>query len=239
MILTQNEQKALVGRTSIQRLMEAGIIHSGMKLALGTGSTVEPAIRELAVYIGRGILSSMKIVATSISTDALCQSLGLDVYSFNNRIIAGSLDLTIDGADSIDGSNHLIKGGGAALLREKVAAYNSSKYVIIADESKLAATLGNGFPLPVEFVNEAYLCVKHSLELLGAKATRREGIRKCGPVITDNGNQIIDCLWDSPVNPSQMEDTINGITGVVENGFFTKATPKVFIATKDGEVIER
>lgn len=239
MALSQNEQKELVAVECVKRLIISGKIHSGMKLALGTGSTVMPAIKYLASCISSGNLRDIKIVATSFQTDALCADLGLDVYSFRNRVINGKLDLTIDGADSVDNNNNLIKGGGAALLREKVAAYNSSDYCIIIDESKAANTLGDGFPLPVEFVAEAYISVKNSLEDLGAKVTLRQGIKKCGPVITDNGNQIIDCLWSAGVDPVIMEDTINAITGVVDNGFFTKKTPKVFMATALGEVIER
>lgn len=239
MNLSQNEQKELVATTCIKRLIDCGEIHSGMKLALGTGSTVMPAIKYLANCISKGDLHDIKIVATSFQTDALCADLGLDVYSFRNRVIAGTLDLTVDGADSVDKNNNLIKGGGAALLREKVAAYNSKKYCIIIDESKASETLGNKFPLPVEFIAEAYISVKNSLESLGARVTLRQGVKKCGPVITDNGNQIIDCLWASGVDPAKMEDVINSITGVVDNGFFTKKKPKVFMATSRGEVIER
>lgn len=237
--LSQAEQKALVGKVAIERLIERGVIHSSMKLGLGTGSTVEPAIRTLASFIQSGAVRDIKIVATSLQTENLCADLALDVYSFRNRLIDGTLDLTIDGADSVDPNGSLIKGGGAALLREKVAAYNSATYVIIVDESKLCASMGSTFPLPVEFVSEAYVSVKNRLQSLGAKVTLREGVRKCGPVITDNGNQIIDCLWPKSVDPVLMEDVINGITGVVDNGFFTKKHPTLFIATSEGKVMER
>lgn len=239
MALTQDAQKKLVAEECVRRLIERGVIHSEMKLALGTGSTVMPAIKYLAARIQNKELTDIKIVATSFQTDALCADLGLDVYSFRNRVINGTLDLTIDGADAVDRGNNLIKGGGAALLREKVAAYNSKSYCIIIDESKACETLGNGFPLPVEFVSEAYISVRNALISLGATVTLRQGVRKCGPVITDNGNQILDCLWANPVDPKIMEDTINSITGVVDNGFFTKKEPRVFMSTSSGEVVER
>ena len=96
--------------------------------------------------------------------------------------------------------------------------------------------MGTKFPLPIEIIAEAYVPVKNKLEKMGAKCTLREGVRKCGPVITDNGNQIIDCLWENPVDPKKLEDEINDITGVVEVGFFTKNKPAAFIAKSDGSV---
>ena len=122
--------------------------------------------------------------------------------------------------------------------------YNAAKLVIIADESKVVEDLGTVFPLPVEVIPEARLSVIQDLELLGAKCKIREGVKKAGPVVTDSGNLIIDCLWDkvdgkSPVNPMLLEDEINKITGVVENGFFTKKLPLVFIGKSDGTVEER
>ena len=159
----------------------------------------------------------------------------------NSPEIKGELDLAIDGADEIDADSNLIKGGGAALLLEKIVAYNSKVYVIITDESKAVCDLGTKFALPVEIIPEARVSITKQLEALGAKCVLREGIRKCGPVITDNGNQILDCTWQSvngksPINPSEMEDKINSITGVVETGFFTKNKPIIFIAKSDDSV---
>ena len=91
-------------------------------------------------------------------------------------------------------------------------------------------------PLPIEIIAEAFVPVKNKLEAMGAKVVLREGVRKCGPVITDNGNQIIDCLWENPVDPVKLEDEINDITGVVEVGFFTKNKPIAFIAKADGSL---
>ena len=157
----------------------------------------------------------------------------------NDKAIGGHLDLAIDGADEVDPCNNVIKGGGAALLREKIVAYNSTQFVIVADATKIVDSLGTGFRLPVEIIGEARVPVVAALEKLGAQCILREGVRKCGPVITDNGNQLLDILWKTPVDPVEMEDKINGIVGVVDNGFFTKNKPVVFTIDGKGNVIER
>lgn len=236
MSLSQSEQKVLAARTAVETLVGKGLIHSGMKIGLGTGSTALPAVKRLSEYIADGTLKDVKAVATSFQTENACIDWGIPVYSFKDRAINGELDLAIDGADEIDTECNCIKGGGAALLREKIVAYNSKKFVIVADSSKAVKTLGTKFALPVEIIAEAYVPVKKALEKLGAKVVIREGVRKCGPVITDNGNQIVDCLWEKPVDPVEMEKVIDDITGVVEVGFFTQNKPAAFIAKEDGTV---
>ncbi len=234
--MTKDEQKVLAATTAIDTLIEQGKIFSGMKIGLGTGSTALPAVKRLAERIQDGTLKDIKAVVTSFQTENCCKDLGIPVYTLNDRAIGGELDLTIDGADEIDGENNLIKGGGAALLLEKIVAYNSKAYAIVADESKSVATEGTKFPLPVEIVGNARLPIEKALAKLGAKCVLREGVRKCGPVITDNGNQILDCTWENPVDPKKMEDEIAKIAGVVEVGFFTKLRPTAFIAHSDGKV---
>ncbi len=165
--------------------------------------------------------------------------MGIDVFALNDREIGGAVDLTIDGADEIDPNGNLIKGGGAALLLEKILAYNSAFYAIVADETKSVLNLGTKFPLPVEIISVARKSVENALKKLGAKTTLREGVKKCGPVITDFGHWILDCLWDFPVDPCEMEEKIAKIAGVVEVGFFTKNHPTVFIAHSDGTVERR
>lgn len=236
MSLNQSEQKILAARTAVETLVKKGLIFSGMKIGLGTGSTALPAVKRLAEYIADGTLKDIKAVATSFQTENACIDWNVPVYSFKDRAIDGELDLAIDGADEIDLENNCIKGGGAALLREKIVAYNAKKFVIVADSSKAVKTLGTKFALPVEIVPEAYIPVKKALEKLGANVVLREGVRKCGPVITDNGNQIVDCLWKNPVDSVKMEDIIDDITGVVEVGFFTKNKPIAFIGKDDGTV---
>ena len=238
-MLSQNEQKILVANTAIDTLIEEKKIFSGMKIGLGTGSTALPAVKRLAERIADGTLKDIEAVPTSFQTANYCQDLDIPVYSLNDRDIGGALDLTIDGADEIDPDCNLIKGGGAALLREKITAYNSRRFVIVADESKAVSSVGTKFPLPVEIIGEARVSITKALEKLGAACTLREGVRKCGPVITDNGNQILDCVWKSPVDPSDMESKLKQIPGVVEVGFFTRLTPTVFIAHADGSVERR
>lgn len=243
--INQTEQKKLVGKVSIDTLIESGLIFSGMKIGLGTGSTAMPAVLRLSERIKDGTLKNIKAVATSFQTTIACEDLGIPVFSMNSREIGGKLDLAIDGADEIAPDNSVIKGGGAALLREKIIAYNAKQFVVIADESKAVSDLGTKFPLPIEIIAEARVSVITAIEQLGASCVLREGVRKAGPVITDNGNLIIDCTWNktasgvSPVNPTDMEIKLNSITGVVENGFFTKNHPIVFIAHSDGSVEQR
>lgn len=238
-MISQQEQKELVARAAIDSLIEQKKIFSGMKIGLGTGSTAMPAVRRLAERIADGTLKNLRAVVTSFQTANLCDDLGISVYSMNDRAIEGKLDLAIDGADEIAPDNSVIKGGGAALFREKIVAYNSKIFVVIADSSKIVKTLGTKFPLPVEILEEARVPVVNAIEKLGGECVLRQGIRKAGPVITDNGNQLLDVLWKESVDAAAMEKKINAITGVVENGFFTRKKPIVFFADENGKVIQR
>lgn len=234
--LTQSEQKRLVGTYAINELVKEGLIFDGAKVGLGTGSTALPAVERLAHFIINGQLKDIKVVTTSFQTTIACENLGISVYSMNSKEIQGQLDIAIDGADEISPEKNLIKGGGAALLLEKIVAYNAKRFIVVADESKIVDSLGTKFSLPVEVIPEARFAVIRRLEELDAHCTLREAVKKCGPVITDNGNIILDILWDNPVKPEILEDTIKSITGVVEVGFFTKNKPQVFVAHGDGSV---
>lgn len=234
--LSQSEQKILVANTAVDTLIEKGLIFDGMKIGLGTGSTAMPAVKRLAEHIKDGKLKDIKAVVTSFQTQNACQDYGIPVYSMNDRIIGGQLDLAIDGADEVDPDCNCIKGGGAAHVREKIVEYNSKIFVVIADSSKAVSTIGTKFPVPVEIIGEAREPVTNALKKLGANPVLREGVRKCGPVITDNGNQILDCTWEKPINVPEMELKINSIVGVVETGLFTQNKPIVFISKEDGSV---
>lgn len=238
-MITKDQQKIVAAETAIDTLINEGKIFSGMKIGLGTGSTAMPAVNRLAQRIADGTLKDILAVATSFQTSLACENLGIRVCTLNDKSINGNLDLTIDGADEIGPENSLIKGGGAALLREKITAYASKHYAIVADSSKAVLSHGTKFPLPVEIISEGRISVVKALEKLGATCTLREGVRKAGPVITDNGNMILDCVWETPVDAAELEDKINAITGVVECGFFTKLRPTVFIAQEDGTVTIR
>lgn len=237
--LSQAEQKKLVGAYAVDKLLEEGLIFSGMKIGLGTGSTAMPAVERLAFHLHSGTIRDIKAVATSFQTTIACEQLGIPVYSMNATVIGGQLDLAIDGADEISPENHLIKGGGAALLLEKIVAYNAKQFVVVADSSKEVPHLGTGFALPVEIIAEARSALFRQLEGLGAQCKVREGVRKAGPVVTDNGNLILDLLWKAPVDAAALEDTIKSLVGVVEVGFFTKNKPRCYIAHKDGSVTVR
>jgi ribose 5-phosphate isomerase A len=237
--MNNNILKKLAAETAIDTLIQRGHIHNGMKIGLGTGSTALPAVYRLGYHIQQGTLSCVRAVVTSMQTQIACEDLGIPVYSMKSRDIGGALDLAIDGADEISPEKHLIKGGGAALLREKIVAYNAKIFVVVADFSKEQSHIGTNFPLPIEVIPEARVAVANALQKLGAKAVLREAVRKAGPVITDNGNVILDALWDAPPDAAEMEVRINSIPGVVETGFFTANTPMVFTALEDGTVRER
>lgn len=237
--LSQNEQKVLVAETAIDTLISKGLIFNGMKIGLGTGSTAMPAVKRLAYHIQNGNLKDVKAVVTSFQTQNACQDYGIPVYSMNDKIIGGQLDLAIDGADEVDPECNCIKGGGAAHVREKIVEYNSKIFVVIADSSKAVENIGTKFPVPVEIIADARVPVTKALNELGADCVLREGVRKAGPVITDNGNQILDCTWKEPIDVPQMEMKINSIVGVLENGLFSKNKPIVFIAKEDGSVETR
>lgn len=238
MINQIEEQKKIVAEYAVNVLVDRKEIFDGMKIGLGTGSTALPAVRHIARLMDEGKLKKIFAVPTSFQTAIECEKLGIPIYSLNSKVINGSLDLTIDGADQIDEKKYLIKGGGAALLREKIIAYNSKKFVVIADSRKLTDKLGYTFCLPIEIIPEARVSIIKKLEADGVEVVLREGVKKMGPVITDNGNFILDVKWPQSynVNPEKLENELNAITGVVENGFFTKNIPEVFISKADGNV---
>ena len=235
--MTQSEQKTLVANTAIDTLIEKGKIFSGMKIGLGTGSTAMPAVKRLAEHINSGKLKDIKAVVTSFQTQNACQEYGIPVYSLNDKIIDGELDLAIDGADEVTPDCFCIKGGGAAHVREKLVEYNSKVFVVVADSTKAVETIGTKFPVPVEIISEARVSVTNALNKLGATCVLREGVKKCGTFITDNGNWILDCTWKSPIaDVAKMEEEINSIVGVVENGLFSKNKPIVFVGKSDDTV---
>jgi ribose 5-phosphate isomerase A len=171
------QMKEAAGRAAVDDLVK-----SGMKLGLGTGSTAIHAIRRVGELLAQGALKDISAFATSFQSEIVCEKLGIPFYTLNSRELAAGLDLTIDGADEVDGQNYLIKGGGGALLIEKLAAYASALYAITVDESTLALHLGMGFPVPVEVIPEARVQAARSLEKLGAASALREALRKAGQI---------------------------------------------------------
>ena len=229
--MDQKEMKELVGRTAVERF-----VRSGMKLGLGTGSTAMPAVRRIGELMRDGALKDILAVPTSFQTIIECERWGIPLYTLNSKEIGGSLDLCIDGADEVDDASRCVKGGGGALLVEKIVAYASKTYVIVVDETKTVRSLGLKFPVPVEVIPEARSTVTKSLEALGATVVLREAVRKAGPVITEHANLLLDILFKEPVDAAALELEINHIPGVVENGFFTRLRPTVFVGRADGRV---
>jgi len=226
--------KEAAGKAAVDALVK-----SGMKLGLGTGSTAIHAVRRVGELMANGTLRDISAFATSFQTEIECEKLGIPFFSLNSKELVKGLDVTIDGADEVDPQNRLIKGGGGAMLVEKLAAYSSALFAVIVDESKVVQSLGTGFPVPVEVIPSARVQVSRVFEELGANVILREALRKAGPVITEHGNLILDLRFNSPVDPVLMEAEINNVPGVVENGFFTGNIPVVYIARSDGTIETR
>lgn len=226
--------KAAVGREAVDRYVTDGI-----RLGLGTGSTAIWAVRRVGELRRAGALPTVRVVATSLQTDLEARAMALPVVTLNDEGMEEGLDLTIDGADEVDPAGNLIKGGGGALFMEKVVAYASRRFVVIVDESKLSDRLGTRFAVPVEVVPAALGPARRSIASLGGEVTVRMGVRKAGPVITDLGNLLLDVRFEPLSDPAHMEEELDRIPGVVENGLFTRRKPVVLIARRDGRIEER
>lgn len=217
----------------------AGLVQSGMKVGLGTGSTAAWLVQHLGQKTrDEGLL--IQAVPTSTRTADLAQKVGIEIITLDE---AGWLDLTIDGADEFDAEFALIKGGGGALLQEKIVAMASDRMIVIADADKEVAQLG-AFPLPVDVIpfgmNSTRISIERMLEALGylkAKiSTRMEGDRL---FVTDEGNHILD-LHMSVINDAKaLALALNQLPGVVENGLFIDICSSVIIGHSDGRVETR
>ena len=217
----------------------AGFVEDGMKVGLGTGSTAAWLVRCLAERMEEeGI--RLRGVPTSTRTAALARELGIEVISLDE---AKWLDLTIDGADEFDKDLNLIKGGGGALLQEKIVATASDQMVVIADAAKEVQTLGN-FPLPIEVIPFGWQTSQSlveetlvSMDVMGRKSTLRMNGAK--PFVTDEGNHILDLHLGRIGNARQLALVLNQIPGVVENGLFIDICDRVVIGFADGKVETR
>ena len=207
-------------------------VESGMRLGIGTGSTAEEFVRLLAEKVASGL--TIAGVPTSERTTKLCNELGVPLKSLDEL---PELDLTIDGADQMDGALTLIKGGGGALLREKIVAASSARMIVIADESKIVQTLG-AFPLPIE-VNPFGLA---STRILIEKAASRLSLsgalnlRRSGDVtfVTDGGHFILDASFGRIPDAEALSNELNSIPGVVEHGLFINMATLAIIAGPAG-----
>ena len=211
----------------------AKLVEDGMLVGLGTGSTV----RHLVVALGRRVREGLRIVGvpTSTETEALALTHGITLAEPEGAAI----DLAIDGADEVErGTLRLIKGLGGALLREKIVAEASRRFVVVADASKLVATLGARAPLPVEVVRFGQNATARRLADLGGRPVLR---RDAGglPFVTDGGNVIFDCAGFAPIrDPFTLQRQLRSIAGVVETGLFMDCAERAVIGAADGSVRE-
>ncbi|UJJ32680.1 ribose-5-phosphate isomerase RpiA [Halopseudomonas maritima] len=211
--MTQDELKQAVGQAAVERLLPH--LDENSIVGVGTGSTANCFIDALAKHK----LAFDGAVASSEATAERLKSHGITVYDLNG---VPQLDFYVDGADESNENLELIKGGGAALTREKIVAAVAKTFICIADESKLVPVLGN-FPLPVEVIPMARSHVAREIVKLGGDPVYREGC------VTDNGNVILDVYNMSIVNPKQLEADLNAIVGVVCNGLFAARPADVLL----------
>jgi ribose 5-phosphate isomerase A len=221
-------------------------VKSGMLVGLGTGSTAYFAVERVGQKLKSGELKDIKCIPTSVRTKEQAESLKIPLITLNELAKGQMLDVAIDGADAVDPDMSLVKGGGGALLREKMVEIMSKKFICIVDESKLCKGLGPSFPLPVEitpFCHEHTLRVVAALpEIKGCKPVLRLG--DCSnnkpepgkpPAVTDNGNYIIDLHFDKEIpDVPAAAAAIKKVVGVVDHGIFVGMTHQTIIAYKDG-----
>ncbi len=222
--MEREELKKLAGEKAVEQIKDEMIV------GLGTGSTVEYTLRKLGELVRNGL--KIQAIPTSIQTKRIAQEEKIPLTTIEEH---PEIDITIDGADEVDSFLNLIKGGGGALTREKIIAFNSKKLIIIVDDSKVVKALGIDFPLPVEVVKFGWTATKKTLESLDCEVVRRE-VMPGEPFITDNGNYILDCDFEYIKEPEQMEIAINNIPGVVENGLFINLAHQVIVGGKQGIV---
>lgn len=208
------------------------MIEPGMAVGLGTGSTASLAIRALGERI-RGERLGVRAVATSFASERLAAEEGIPLTSLDR---SPELDLAFDGADEVDPDLNLIKGRGAAHTREKIVAAAASRFVVLVDESKLVDRLGERMPLPVEVVPMAVEPVMRVLRRLGGDPELRMGVRKDGPVVSDQGMWIVDAMFDVISDPDHVDRTLLSTPGVVDHGLFLGMATDVIVGLADGGV---
>ena len=202
-------------------------VKSDMILGLGSGSTAALMIKSLADEIHSGKLQNIVGVATSFQSEVLALELDIPIIDLAS---VSKIDLAIDGADEVDPEFQLIKGGGACHVREKLVASKADQLLIVVDETKLVKNLNKSFPLPVEVLPNAWKQVQDVISEINGISTLRMATKKAGPVVTDQGNLILDVFFNEGIqNPKDIELSINNIPGVLENGLFVDLTDKVLV----------
>jgi ribose 5-phosphate isomerase A len=207
-------------------------IRSDMVVGLGSGSTAALMIQALGAKLNSGELTDVVGVTTSFQGEVLAAELGIPLKSLN---AIERIDLAIDGADEVDPSFQLIKGGGACHVQEKLVARRAERFVVVVDATKLVDTLNLGFLLPVEVLPGAWRQVQAELAAMGGDAQLRMAVKKAGPVVTDQGNLVLDVKFAGGISdPASLEAAINNLPGVLENGLFVNITDQVLV----GEIVD-
>ena len=217
----QTKMKEAVAKAAVEQISD------GMILGLGSGSTAALMIQRLGEKIASGDLKNIVGVTTSFQGEVLASKLGIPLRSLS---AVSSIDLAIDGADEVDPQFQLIKGGGACHVQEKLVASLAKSFVVVVDSTKMVDRLNIGFQLPVEVLPIAWKQVQTSLSLMNAQSNLRMAKCKAGPVVTDQGNLILDVSFDGGIDaPEKLEMKINNIPGVLENGLFINLATQVLV----------
>ena len=213
----------------------AEMVEPGMRLGLGTGSTAALAVEAIARRLREGSLRDLLAVPTSERTRDLARSLGIPLATLDD---VDRLDLAIDGADEVDPRLDLIKGGGGALLREKVVASASARNVIVVHEAKLVRRLGMTFPLPVEVARFGWRTHVPAIERLGARAELRRVSPTGEPFETDEGHYLLDCHFpDGIAYPLRLNAALRARPGILETGLFLGLADALVVASRDGVTV--
>ena len=209
-------------------------IEDGMIVGLGSGSTAALMIKNLGKEVTSGKLKNIRGVPTSFQSEVLALELNIPLIDLAS---VPKIDIAIDGADEVDPYFQLIKGGGACHVREKLVASKANKLLIVVDETKLVKNLNKVFPLPVEVLPSAWKQVKDIISEMSGVSNLRMATKKAGPVVTDQGNLILDVLFhDGIKDPKDLEMRINNIPGVLENGLFVDLADKVLVGRIEDDV---
>jgi ribose 5-phosphate isomerase A len=212
-----------------QAVAEAAVaqIRNGMVVGLGSGSTAALMIQGLGARLAAGQLHDIVGVTTSFQGEVLAAELGIPLRALN---AIDRIDLAIDGADEVDPSFQLIKGGGACHVQEKLVADRAERFIVVVDSTKLVQCLNLDFLLPVEVLPGAWVQVQSRLKSIGGVAELRMATRKAGPVVTDQGNLVLDVRFEAGISdPIVLERDINNLPGVLENGLFVNIADEVLV----------
>jgi ribose 5-phosphate isomerase A len=208
----------------------ASRVVSGTVVGLGTGSTAIHAVPALARRLRSGELQDIRAVATSFQSTMLARELGIRLVDLDE---IERIDISIDGADEVAPDLTLIKGGGGAQTREKIIAALAVDFTVVVDEAKLVDRLGSSRPVPVEVLPFAVGPVSRAIQRLGGQPELRMAVKKAGPVVTDQGNLLLDVRFAEIANPARLERDLKMIPGTLENGLFVGLARRVLVASLD------